>query len=236
VIQGEGYTLYQGDCLNVLPTFRDRQFDLALTDPPYGIGESAARVASRVNLATPIDYGAFSWDSEPASPVAIEHIRRISQKQIIFGGNYFDLPPSKCWLVWDKLNSGDFADCELAWTNLDKAVRIFRHMWNGMLRASERDCRRVHPTQKPVALMRWCIEQAGHPQTIIDPYMGSGSVGIATIQSGIHFVGIEKDARYFAIAHKRIADAARAVAGLPKQLSGRVEDYSESPLFAGVTP
>lgn len=236
IVEGEGYKLICGDCLEWLPTLAAGQFDLALTDPPYGIGESQKRVLSRGQLARPIDYGYFDWDSQPADTAAIGHIRRTSRKQIIWGGNYFDLPPSSCWLVWDKENSGDFADCELAWTNLRQAVRIFRHMWNGFLRASERDCRRVHPTQKPVALMRWCIGQAGAPQSVIDPYMGSGASGIAAIQEGAYFVGVESNPHYFTIAHRRIEDAARAAAGLPKQLNGHTNDWSESPLFQEIQP
>jgi DNA modification methylase len=151
----------------------------------------------------------------------------------MWGGNYYNLPPSSCWLVWDKENTGDFADCELAWTNLPKAVRIFRHMWNGFLRASERDTRRVHPAQKPVVLMKWCIEQAGSVRSIIDPFMGSSPVGVAAVQAGIEYVGIEIDPYMFEIAHRRIEDAARAARGLPKQLKDTA-DHTDLPLFAEV--
>lgn len=122
------------------------------------------------------------------------------------GGNYFDLPPSSCWLLWDKVNgSNDFADCEMAWTNIKAAVRLFRHMWNGMLRDSERNEPRVHPTQKPVALMKWCIQRVKEtPRLIVDPYMGSGTVGIACVDMGIEYIGIEKMKRNFDIACERI--------------------------------
>lgn len=218
VIIGDA-TLYLADCMDVLPTL-DR-VDSVITDPPYGIGESSRKVAtrgkpfgSRVDgkntrgtYVPPIDYGAFTWDNKPASPELINACIAAGDSAIIFGGNYFDLPPAGKWLVWDKINSGDFADCELAWTNLPGAVRIFRHMWNGMLRDSERGTPRVHPTQKPIALMAWCIEQAGMPETILDPFMGSAATGCAALKLGRKFIGIEKDERYFAIACSRIAEA-----------------------------
>jgi site-specific DNA-methyltransferase (adenine-specific)/modification methylase len=127
---------------------------------------------------------------------------------ILWGGNYYDMPASAKWLVWDKQNSGDFADCELAWTNIPGAARVFRHMWNGMLRASERGPR-VHPTQKPIALMRWCLEQAKDPRSVVDPCMGSGPVGIACAEKGIAYYGIERERKYFDIACERIDNAYR---------------------------
>ena len=205
VIIGDA-TLYLGDCLEILPTL-DR-VDLVCCDPPYGIGESSRKVATRGKLAAAIDYGFFDWDTSPASPELINASIAAADSAIIFGGNYFNLPPAGKWLVWDKLNGGnDFADCELAWTNLPGAVRIFRHMWNGMLRDSERGTQRVHPTQKPIALMAWCIEQAGMPQTILDPFMGSAATGCAALKLGRKFIGIEKDERYFGIACSRIEQA-----------------------------
>jgi site-specific DNA-methyltransferase (adenine-specific) len=105
--------------------------------------------------------------------------------------------------------NSDFADCELAWTNLPKAVRIFRHMWNGMLRASERGYPRVHPTQKPVALIEWCITQIAAPQSVLDPFMGSGTTGVACANLGRQFIGIEIEAKYFDIACERIDAAYR---------------------------
>ena len=138
-------TLYLGDCLDIMPTLG--KVDAVVTDPPYGIGESNEKNASRGGLAMPKDYGHYGWDKAPASPEQIAAIRACSRNQIIFGGNYFDLPPSSCWLVWDKQNgANDFADCELAWTNLQKAVRRIYWRWNGMIRKGN-DVRE-HPTQK----------------------------------------------------------------------------------------
>jgi len=193
-------TLYLGDCLEILPTLG--RVDAVVTDPPYGIGESSARVASRVQLAAPKDYGFFEWDKRPCSPEAIQAMRDISQDQIIFGGNYFDLPPSSCWLIWDKQNSGDFADAEMAWTSLQKAVRLFQWRWNGMIRKGNEE--RFHPTQKPVALIQWCLGFLPDAQTILDPFMGSGTTGVACANLGRKFIGIEIEPKYFDIACKRI--------------------------------
>ena len=157
-------TLYLADCSEVLPL--GSPVDLLLTDPPYGIGEAAKNHKSRNRMqgGKPIispDYGQDEWDDAPPEAHQIASCVASAGNAIIWGGNYFGLPAASKWLVWDKENSGDFADCELAWTNLPGAVRIFRHMWNGMLRASERNAPRVHPTQKPILLMEWCISQAG---------------------------------------------------------------------------
>ena len=197
--------LYLGDCLEILPTLP--KVDAVVTDPPYGIGESGRKNVSRKNLAAPNDYGDFDWDAAPASPEQIAACIAACRVACIFGGNYFGLPPASKWLVWDKLNSGDFADAELAWTNANGAVRVFRHMWNGMLRDSERNTPRVHPTQKPVALMEWVINQMGNPASVLDPFMGSGTTGVACANLGRRFIGIEIEERYFDVACTRIAAA-----------------------------
>lgn len=203
-------TLYLGDCLEILPTLG--KVDAVITDPPYGIGEAANDHKSRNKLAGSPNYERSAWDDVPASPAAIDLIRAISETQVIFGGNYFALPPAKCWLVWDKINGdNDFADCELAWTNINGAVRQIRHMWAGMLRDSERDTRRDHPTQKPVAVMVWAIERAKlkPAATILDPFMGSGTTGVACANLGRKFIGIEIEPKYFDIAVERIDNAYR---------------------------
>lgn len=212
-------TLYLADCASVIPTLRPA--DLLLSDPPYGIGESSKKNASRGKpfgsrvdgkntkgtYVPPTDYGTFEWDSEPPSAAQIAACVASARRSILWGGNYFGLPAASKWLVWDKENSGDFADCELAWTNLPGAVRIFRHMWNGMLRASERNTPRVHPTQKPIALMDWCIGQAGDVSTVLDPFMGSGTTGVSCVNMGKSFIGIEREPRYFDTACSRIEAA-----------------------------
>ena len=198
-------TLYNADCREVLPTLV--KVDSVITDPPYGIGEASKNHKSRGKLAAAIDYGKSDWDDAPPDSGLIDSIVGAGDTAILFGGNYFNLPPSSCWLVWDKVNgSNDFADCELAWTNLQRSVRMFRHQWNGMLRDSERGIQRVHPTQKPVALMEWCIHLI-EPATILDPFMGSGTTGVAAANTGRAFIGIEREPKYFDIACKRIEQA-----------------------------
>ncbi len=148
-------TLYFGDAREILPSLG--KVDAVVTDPPYGINEAAGKNASRGKLAVSKDYGNDDWDCEPIDAALMQQVRTAGNYQIIFGGNFYDCPPTSCWLVWDKENgSSDFADCELAWTNLPKAVRRIKFMWNGMLRAHG-ETRGDHPTQKPVGVMKWCI-------------------------------------------------------------------------------
>jgi len=196
--------LYCGDCLDVLPTLGG--VDACVTDPPYGIGEARSNNKSRSALAVSKDYGVSDWDDAPASPASLAYARGRSRWQVIFGGNYFELPPARCWLVWDKLNGeNDFADCELAWTNLDKAVRRIQFRWHGMIRDEKGD--RVHPTQKPIGVMEWCIKHLpADSQMILDPFMGSGTTGVACVRLGRQFIGIERERKYFDIAVKRITE------------------------------
>ena len=201
-------TLYLADCRDVLPTLG--RVDALCCDPPYGIGEAAGANKSRGNIAPARDYGNDTWDNEPVPDDVMALVHAAAPWRIIFGGNYYAMPPTSCWLVWDKENgSNDFADCELAWTNLPKAVRRIRYMWNGMLRANN-EPRGDHPTQKPVGVMRWCISHLPDGcETILDPFMGSGTTGVAAVQMGRKFIGIEREAKYFDIACRRIEQAQR---------------------------
>jgi len=200
-------TLYLGDCRDILPTLQP--VDAVVTDPPYGIGEAAGKNKSRTNLAQARDYGDEEWDNQPVPAELMATVLAKGRWCVVFGGNYYTMPPSSCWLVWDKENGdNDFADCELAWTNFPKAVRRIRYMWNGMLRANN-EPRGDHPTQKPVGVMEWAIGHVPTAQTILDPFMGSGTTGVAAMRLGRIFIGIEKSARYFSIACKRIEDAQR---------------------------
>jgi len=169
----------------------------------------AGKNKSRNNLAPAKDYGNDSWDNEPISDDLILAVCKAGKWAVIFGGNYYAMPPASCWLVWDKENgSNGYADCELAWTNLPKAVRRIKWRWAGMLQqdmSNKED--RVHPTQKPVAVMQWSIEQAGNANTVLDPFMGSGTTGVACAQMGKAFTGIERERKYFDIACERIARA-----------------------------
>jgi DNA modification methylase len=203
-------TLYLGDCLDILPTLP--KVDAVITDPPYGIGADKNLRANQQHgkaAAPSRDYGASEWDGAPPGADLLRLVVAAGKSAILWGGNYFVVEPSSCWLVWDKENgSNGYADCELAWTNLPKAVRRLKWRWAGMLQQDMGNKEeRVHPTQKPVPVMVWCIEQAGDPATILDPFMGSGTTGVAAIQRGKAFTGIEREPKYFDIACRRIEQA-----------------------------
>jgi DNA modification methylase len=186
--------LILGDCLQVMPLLG--KVDAVVTDPPYGIG-----ITKSNRLATSRGMGGKSWDSVPAD---IEPIMARGVQTIIWGGNYFDLPATRAPLVWDKNNAGrDFADFEMAWTNLDMVARRF------VFRPMNMDGGKEHPTQKPVALMEWCLGFLPDAKTILDPFMGSGTTLVACQRMGRHGIGIELDPDYFAIACKRVDEAAR---------------------------
>jgi DNA modification methylase len=197
-------TLYLGDCMDILPTLP--KVDAVITDPPYGINEAAGKNKTRSVMAVSKDYGDDKWDRAPPSAELISSVLASGQWKALFGGNYFGLPASSCWLVWDKLNGeNDFADCELAWTNWPKAVRRLQWRWHGMIRQGNEE--RYHPTQKPIEVMKWVIELCPKSETILDPFMGSGTTGVAAIQLGRKFIGIEREPKYFDIACKRIEQA-----------------------------
>jgi DNA modification methylase len=231
IVQIGDATLYHGDCREILPGLAVH--DLLLTDPPHGLGEAAGKNKSRGQLAQATDYGDDAWDNEPIPDWVLSLMLTKAKHQIIFGGNYYKLPPTSCVLVWDKDNSGDFADAELTWTNLQKAVRLKKFRWNGMLQENmAKKETRYHPTQKPVAVMEWAISHAPESVTMVcDPFMGSGTTGVACVQLGKTFTGIERERKYFDIACERIARAyaqprlfEEPPAPKPKQL-GMLDDY-----------
>lgn len=197
-------TLYLGDCMDILPTLG--KVDAVITDPPYGINEAAGKNKSRSVMAVSKDYGNDEWDSAPPSAELIATVLASGKWQALFGGNYFGLPASSCWLVWDKLNGdNDFADCELAWTNWPKAVRRICWRWHGMIRQGNEQ--RYHPTQKPIEVMKWVIDLCPKADTVLDPFMGSGTTGVAATQLGRAFIGVEREPKYFDIACRRIEQA-----------------------------
>ena len=207
------YTLHHGDCLDFLRSLPSGSVDAVVTDPPYGM-KLATNYKSRGRgpLAGCNDYRPVHGDDKPFDPSPWLQFPIVC----LFGANYYSnlLPARSKWLVWDKREGtgiNDGADIEMAWTKTDKGTvpRLFHHRWNGMIKASERDQKRVHPTQKPVALMCWVMDQLGIPEgaTVLDPYMGSGTTGVACMQTGRKFIGCEIDAGYVEIARKRIEAA-----------------------------
>lgn len=197
-------TLYLGDCREILPTLLA---DFAVvSDPPYGINHKTERTGGlNLGKGERRNEKRVHGDDRPFDPAPF-----LRRETILWGANYYadKLPTSGGWLVWDKRRGGSHApgfiasDCEMAWTNLAERVRIFSHLWAGVCRDSEIG-KHYHPTQKPIALMRWCIEQI-KAATICDPFMGSGSTGVAAAALGRGFIGIEIDQTYFETACRRI--------------------------------
>ena len=195
-------TLYLGDCAQVLQQLDP--VDAVITDPPYGIGQDGG--AQRTRGSKRINGEKMGWDNERPSQTIFELMEKSGDVRIYWGGNYFAdyLPASMGWLYWEKRMGGDFADGELAWTSQNRSLRQFSYY-----RKNKGD---EHPTQKPVELMRWCIEMCkNNPQTILDPFMGSGTTGVAAVQMGRKFIGIERESKYFDIACKRIEQASKQV-------------------------
>jgi len=183
-------TLYLGDCLKILPTLEG--VDAVITDPPYGLAMSGGTWGKKM------DESYQAWDSAPFSE--IDQIIKAAPIVVIWGGNYFAMPPSRGWFVWKKPFFPTMADGELAWTNVDQNVRIHES-------TRSPDGKQDHPTQKPVGLMAWCMEKTKLPEgaTVLDPFMGSGTTGIACLRTGRNFIGIELDPKYYAIACERMA-------------------------------
>jgi site-specific DNA-methyltransferase (adenine-specific) len=190
-----GITIYHGDCREILPLLP--KVDLVLTDPPYGIlaEGSAATRRSGGNQ----DAGRMAWDIAPDGWL-LDLLCENHEAAFIWGGLHLKLPPTFGYLLWDKQIDGlNFGECEVCWTTERFAPRIFRHRAVGI------DGGKQHPTQKPIALMRWCIEKAGDPQTILDPFMGSGTTLRAAKDLGRKAIGIEIEEKYCEIAVKRLA-------------------------------
>ena len=203
-----GIYLYHADALTILPLLPDGCVDAVVTDPPYGISYDGTHAKYRNG----INRGACEWDNRPYDPSPIIALRLPT---IMWGGNCYSsrLPDSTTWLVWVKIVRQDAdirqADCEMAWTNCYGRSRVFNHLWIGAYRDSESGIRNIHPTQKPIALMQWCIVQSKIPRdaAVIDPYMGSGTTGVACVQTGRRFIGIEIERKYFDITVERIRAA-----------------------------
>jgi site-specific DNA-methyltransferase (adenine-specific) len=201
--------VYNIDCIKFMQQFPDKHFELAIVDPPYGIGEDGAKNHSRVGLAKPKLYQAKNWDKQSPDLEYFKELMRVSKNQIIWGANHFisKMPfDSSCWIVWDKVNGdNDFADCELAWSSFKKAVRKYEFRWAGMLQGDMQNKEnRIHPTQKPVKLYRWLLQNyAKEGDKILDTHLGSGSSRIACDMEGFDFYGCELDQDYFEAHQKR---------------------------------
>lgn len=201
--------IYNMDCMEGMKQFPDKFFELAIVDPPYGIGVNVSMGRRKGDKKSPYHKFAGEDKSIPGKEY-FDELFRVSNNQIIWGGNYFisKIPnDSPCWIVWDKDNSGDFADCELAYTSFKSSVRKFKWRWNGMLQekmGNEKE-ERIHPTQKPVALYKWLLSKYAKPgDKILDTHVGSASSLIACIDMGFDFVGFELDTDYYASAAKRM--------------------------------
>jgi site-specific DNA-methyltransferase (adenine-specific) len=199
--------LHHGDCIDAMKGMEDNQFDLAIVDPPYGHGKQIINNnKSRNKLAIAKDYGAGEWNNNRPKPEYWKQLFRVSKHQIVWGGNYFAMSASQCWIVWDKDNGkNDFADCELAWTNFDSAVRKVTITWHGMLQESMSNKeKRIHPTQKPKLLYKWLLQNyAKEGDKILDTHLGSGSIAIACWDLKYDLTGYELDEEYYNAACKR---------------------------------
>jgi DNA modification methylase len=198
----EGVTLYNADCREVLPTLG--KVDAVVTDPPYGIGADEAAAKNNGKWGWKF-YGDTKWDRERPDAYLLLKLLELGKYQIIWGGNYFTdiLPPTMQWLIWDK-GQRDFslADLEMAWSSQKAASRIFDYSRSLALKDGKE-----HPTQKPIEVMKWCLSFVSDAETILDPFMGSGTTGVAAVKLGRKFIGIEIEPKYFDIAVRRIADA-----------------------------
>ena len=210
-----GIALYRGDCLDILPTLP--KVDCVVTDPPYGIGVGSMPLgfSHTSRMAKSV------WDDHPISPMLMEKVIDHAPRACIWGGNYYALRPSRGFLVWDKgpsFKERSFSECEMAWCSWDAPARIKRYcpLANGDYRNGEKQ----HPTQKPIKLMEWCINFT--EGSILDPFMGSGTTGVACVNLGRAFIGIELDEGYFEIAVERIRKA--------------IETHQGGPLFAEHKP
>jgi site-specific DNA-methyltransferase (adenine-specific) len=195
-------TLYLADCMDVMPHLE--KVDAVVTDPPYGIGIDGQKEVKKGKKSDRKGYDFKGWDNKTPEKVIFDEIFEVSRNQIIWGANYFQDKINHCgrmWLFWDKDQHGlTMSDGELAYTNMNKPMRVFKKN-RAVLSADGA----VHPTQKPVELMKWCISHLPEDsKTILDPFMGSGTTGVAALSMGRKFIGIELDEEYFDIACERI--------------------------------
>lgn len=209
---------YLMDCIEGMKHYPDKWFDLAVVDVPYGLGASnknflrKGKQTGKSLAVSGLRYEAKEWDNEAPPLEYFCELFRVSKNQIVFGANHFisRMPyDASCWLVWDKENGDNlYADCELAWTSFNNAVRMVKYKWHGMLQKDMKNKEiRIHPTQKPVGLYDWIFTKFGEPEMkILDTHLGSGSSRIAAHKNRLNFVGFEIDKEYFDKQEKRFAD------------------------------
>jgi site-specific DNA-methyltransferase (adenine-specific) len=219
IVTPQPNTFINADCMDYLPKCPANYFDLAIVDPPYGLGVATKRFENGVNGRVGKnpkwkkevwkDYSRKDWDASPPPPEYFEELRRVSKNQIIWGGNYFVLPASSGWIFWDKKNGeSSYSDGELAWTSFHTALRMFSFLWNGFQKGEV--TKRIHPSQKPTALYRWILKNyAKAGDLILDTHVGSGSSIVACKELGFDYVGFEIDKEYYEGASKRVARAFR---------------------------
>ena len=191
--------LYNIDCMEYLKTLEDNAFELAIVDPPYGIGESNKKQRTRKKHVNRVIHKAKEWDNEIPSAEYFAELRRVSKNQIIWGANYMveHLQPSMGWIFWEKKIGGDFSDGELAYTSFNRALKMYTK-WSG-------GNNKIHPTQKPVKLYEWLLmNYAKEGDKILDTHLGSGSIAIACHNLGFDLVGCELDTDYYNAACKRL--------------------------------
>ena len=198
----ESVVIYHSDNRLILPLIPDQSIDLVLTDPPYGIGVNRMTLGNGKRL---VYRGEYDWDKEI---IDLSPLLNMNVPTVIWGGNYFPLPLSRGWLVWDKgTGDNDYADCELAWSNRDGVIKKYFRSWVGANAKEKTEADRYHPTQKPVALMEWCINFFPEAIMILDPFMGGGSTLRASLNRNRKCIGIEIEEKYCEIAAQRCSQS-----------------------------
>ena len=201
------------DNMELMARYPDNYFDLAIVDPPYGINIQKMNYtqSTKGGIAKRKDYSSVKdWDSKTPKKEYFNELFRVSKNQIVWGGNYFQLPLTKSWIIWDKKTedkySNDFADCEMAWNSFDKPAKIVRYLWSGMLQPDMKDKqKRIHPTEKPYQLYKWLLDKyAKEGDKILDTHLGSGSIAIACHDYKFDLTACELDKEYFDKAMTRI--------------------------------
>ena len=209
--------LYLADCMDIMKDLPDKSIDLAIVDPPYGGVTKGGYMANGFGTggngkADHPEYNLALWDQPAPGPEYFKELERVSVNRIVWGGNYFtdSLPPSQCWVVWDKQKPDgvSYAECELAYTSFNRAAKMFRFTWNGMIQGdmANRE-KKIHPTQKPVRLYTWLLANFGEPgQLVLDTHVGSASSLIACESMGFRYIGCEIDPGYYSGAMERLEE------------------------------